>query len=374
VSADGQARSERVSLPRALAVSIALHAVLLLILAFLPSRPREPRADETLAVTFDLRPPAVEPVPPPDDDLFRPRGPERERPDETSVNPAPSALGQVAPLPSPPVPEPAEPRPEVPRPQDRPDLRPPSEREDEAADANDDDEGGALSGIERPGPRPDLRERIPRDVPERIDLGRAIRDFRSDPGVTALPTAPAPQGNPEGIDLPLGTFETIGFGDDVDLAFETREFDWSDYSRQVYKAIWKAWHERMCVRFRSETIRTLADTHGGQQVTAYGQQVCTIDDFAEWSRATGSGTVAHAVLIQFTIERDGDVAEVRIVRSDGNAAVDTTSSETLLKVVLPPLPENFPKERERVRARFLVDATVPALRHGLGAMKARGYF
>jgi hypothetical protein len=130
------------------------------------------------------------------------------------------------------------------------------------------------------------------------------------------------------------------------LTFETREYDWSDYARQIYIAIWRAWHRRLYE---------------------------TTDDFEKWAYANG-WFLNHESRIRFVIERTGQVNGIVIEGRSGCDPLDLSATQALAEVILPPLPADFPKEREVVHARFLAEGRVHDMRPVLSALRRYGYF
>jgi TonB family protein len=118
--------------------------------------------------------------------------------------------------------------------------------------------------------------------------------------------APFRYDNPTaGISTPTGS-----------LSFDTKGFDWGSYSRRIYWIIWSNWNARM------------------PQAVYTGQK--------------------GAVTVRFVIERDGRLSVISILDESGVPAYDSAAVLALeASNPLPPLPDNFPKEREGVTGRFL---------------------
>ncbi len=146
---------------------------------------------------------------------------------------------------------------------------------------------------------------------------------------------------PDALDLP-----TQGFGVG-ELTFTSTDFDWSDYGRQVYIAIWREWHRQMF----------------------YG-----VDEFERFAHRRQSWLMEHWNRLEFTIVRDGGVARVRLLRESELDPHDDATVRTLEGVVLPPLPEAFPRDEETVKARFLIYGDIRSMRRSLEYMRRRGYF
>lgn len=324
MSGRGRARSEpRFGLGTALVVSVVLHLILTVLGWWLPATSSEARVqdreDAVLRFTFAADPrdtPAIEtpgelPVPQPTS-RRQPAEPttvvEAQRPQAR-----PTRDAQIVP--------------ELTEPVDGgPDLGTESSmpQEDRAA--------SHLSGTEAQGQRPSL------------DLGRAVQDFgekleRSRPTVR--------RGNaPDGTFVPdAGQFPTTGYGMG-NLTFETRDFDWSDYARQIYIAIWRAWHRRLYE---------------------------TVDDFEKWAYANG-WFLNHENRIRFVIERSGQVSGIVVEGASGCAPLDLSATQALAEVILPPLPSDFPKDREVVYARFVAEGRIQDMRAVLSTLRRYGLF
>ena len=63
----------------------------------------------------------------------------------------------------------------------------------------------------------------------------------------------------------LSQVPSSGFGVG-NLTFESTDYDWSDYGRQIYMAIWRAWHNRL---------------------------YATTDDFEKWAYRTDEWFIRH---------------------------------------------------------------------------------
>jgi len=145
---------------------------------------------------------------------------------------------------------------------------------------------------------------------------RSIGPDRPGAGGPGRPGAPG-----TGDDYDVG----VGGGFYGDLQFESGDFDWSDYSRKVYFAVRRAWLRELYARVprfgRDQTLLGLRDLDG-------------------------------EVVIQFILARDGSVQELEIVRPSPMPSLDDGSSAALRRAVLPPLPDDFPRDRERVAFLF----------------------
>ena len=197
----------------------------------------------------------------------------------------------------------------------------------------------------------DVRNEIPPDPTDEggrprppLDLGRAVRDFGETLDHTPRNSRRGTGGTSTFVPEP-GQFPTTGYGLG-NLAFETRDFDWSDYGRQIYIAIWRAWHNRLYQ---------------------------TVDDFEKWAYGNG-WFLNHENRIRFVIERSGQVTGIAVEADSGCAPLDASATQALAEVILPPLPDDFPKEREIVHARFLAEGSIREMRPSLARLKRYGLF
>jgi hypothetical protein len=131
------------------------------------------------------------------------------------------------------------------------------------------------------------------------------------------------------------------------LVFESRDYDWSHYGRQIYMAIWRAWHNRLWL---------------------------TTDDFEKWAHQTQSWLLNHQTQVRFVIERNGQVTGIVTESGSGCAPLDQSAIDALAEVILPPLPQDFPREGEVVHARFIAMGETRAMRPVLSRYKAMGLF
>jgi len=181
-----------------------------------------------------------------------------------------------------------------------------------------------------------------------LDIEEALRDFgraleRSRPATP--PSSPAPEGSNVIVpDLSVVPMTGFGMGN---LVFESRDYDWSDYGRQVYMAIWRAWHNRLWV---------------------------TADDFEKWAAQQRDYRLDDSTQVHFVIERNGQVTGIYLENSTQCEPFDASALESLEEVILPPLPAGFPRDREVVHARFIGKGPIRAMRPNLRRMRQLGYF
>jgi hypothetical protein len=154
-------------------------------------------------------------------------------------------------------------------------------------------------------------------------------------------------GSPEGLELPqLDRLPESGFGYG-NLVFESSDFDFSEYARQIYMAIWRAWHNRLYY---------------------------STDEFDRWAYARQSWLLDHQLQIRFTIHANGQVDGIFIEDDSGCLPLDQSAVDALKEVILPPLPTEFPRDQETVHGRFIGQGDIRALKKSLSWLKSRGEF
>jgi len=180
---------------------------------------------------------------------------------------------------------------------------------------------------------PSLDERI-------SDFGRAVQKIRAAPSPQPM-REPAKVFEPDWPSLPP-TGQTLG-----NLTFESGDFDWEDYGRQIYWIIWRTWHNRLFSR---------------------------VDDFEKWAQQNNIGMLNHINAVQFTIESNGEISSIVLETDSGMVPFDLSSTEALEEAVLPPLPDDFPRDRETVHAQFIGYGQIGSMRRSLQEFKRRGWF
>jgi outer membrane biosynthesis protein TonB len=181
-----------------------------------------------------------------------------------------------------------------------------------------------------------------------MDVGQAIQEWGR-AAARAREASPRSSGGgtsrnvfqPDPSGLPATGF---GVGN---LVFESRDYDWSDYARQIYFAIWKAWHYRLYL---------------------------TTDDFEKWAHESGEWYLRHQTRVRFAIESSGQITGIQVETPSGCIPLDDSAADALAEVILPPLPDDFPREREVVHALFIATGEVLGLRPTLRVLKERGLF
>jgi TonB family protein len=144
-----------------------------------------------------------------------------------------------------------------------------------------------------------------------VDLRDAIKGMRGAIG--------GPQVDPGSI---TGGGGEIGTADQGPLSFETSWFDWGPYAQSMVSKIRVNWYANM-----PQLIRT------------------------------GIGGV---VTIRFTIQRDGRITDVTILKTSGHPPYDHAAKKAIeLSSPLAALPKDFPNPNERVTAMFYYNTPLP---------------
>ncbi len=328
----------KLAMQRAVILSVLLHGSIVALIFLFPEAGRRPapvvegriiERDPPVPITF-LAPLPPEPVAPPTPLAPPSPAPDRPLPDV----PSPDERYDDVPLRMEPNPA----RPTVPAEAPRADQ--PAARGLEGDRPAGGESGGRraepLSGS--PGGGADAR---PRDLPSRLrEFGRAIGRSPGEP-------APSPEGSGTGRGgFSLPDFPSAGFGVG-NLQFESRDFDWADYGRAIYVAIWRAWHNRLLM---------------------------SAGVFERWSTQNREPLLDHQSIVRFVIDRSGGVSGVVVETPSGCYPLDDSAADALRSVILPPLPADFPRDRENVRAIFLANGEIRFLRPSLEILKSRGYF
>jgi hypothetical protein len=328
----------------AVIVSILLHVLLVILSVWFPvSRSAAVVVDEpeqTITFSFDRD------VAPTTDD---PREDARFSP----LEPRPSALPAQVPVPD---------RPESPPLDATEPVAPQAPLDDPAPPEAAPEQFEAAETVEPPEPpgsglpqRPDDGARQsptpPQDASPNpdIDLQQALRDFgraRASRPAAPQPSQPSDRSQSNVFVPDLSSIPMSGFGMG-NLVFESRDYDWSDYGRQVYMAIWRAWHNRLWM---------------------------TTDEFEKWAYRNQDWRLKDASQVRFVIESNGQVTGIVHEGGDGCEPLDASALDALAEVILPPLPADFPRDREVVHARFFAEGPVRAMRPVLGRYKAMGLF
>jgi TonB family protein len=229
----------------------------------------------------------------------RPPGPEAERlgppdsadePEEVTPEPLPEEPApEIEPESEPELEEPA---PEVESEPPQPEASPPVEAPEEENAPRPRDEPEPLRELPPVQPRP-----VPRDPP--------------------VPR-PAP---PDRLDTRVeGGF----FGD---VQFDSKDYNWSDYTTKLYFAVYRAWLRELWGR-----------------VPRFERDQLQLD----LARIEGE------VVIHFVLHRDGGVTGIDVRRPSVLPTLDEASQAALQRAVIPPLPDDFPRNTEGVTFRFVM--------------------
>jgi len=170
------------------------------------------------------------------------------------------------------------------------------------------------------------------------EFGRAVEFSRDQ--AASRPQEPRNSFEPDYSNLPT-TGQAIG-----NITFESGDYDWEDYYRQIYWTIWRAWHNRLLAR---------------------------VDDFEKWAQQDSVFMLDHINGVRFTIERSGQIVDIVIERESGSEPFDLSSVEGLDESLLPPLPDDFPRESENVHVFFLGQGPVGSMRRSLQELKRAGW-
>ena len=172
------------------------------------------------------------------------------------------------------------------------------------------------------------------------DFGRVVERSR-ERTASSRPQQPRNSFEPDWASLPT-TGQAIG-----NLTFESGDYDWEDYSRQIYFIIWRAWHNRLLAR---------------------------ADDFEKWAQQDSVFMLDHMNGVRFTIEKNGQIVDIVLERASGSEPFDLSSIEGLDEALLPPLPDDFPRDMETVHVYFIGQGPIGSMRRTLLEFKRAGWF
>jgi len=356
---DQQPNSEprRFGLGWALLASAVLHLALILISFVVPitsqSAIPEPQPDTVLKFDFAD---ATDPELQGSTESMMPIPAQQPRQLPQVARTAPSAPTQI-PVPPQPQTPPAQQNPEPRADQPHESAEDPTRAEespfDEPREADDPGEPSGSELLEQP----DGRFANPPAAPEsgtpaepggrNISLGRALEEYRNQ-----LAQRPPPRpgqygaGSQPSVFVPnAGDWPMRGVGID-NLIFETRDFDWEDYARQIYNEILRAWYKRL---------------------------YATTGEFEKWAYGN-TWELNHWTQIRFVIENSGDVTTISVEIPATCDPLDQSAVQALDEVILPPLPRDFPKSREVVHARFIARGHIFDMRPYFRRLERQGYF
>lgn len=311
--------------------SFVVHVLLIIILTFVvPHRPVTVEAQVAppsppVPITFvdPLRPKAPAPPRPKADELDARKPPPRAAAKPLRMQPAPESVAEL--------------------------NRDSKESAATRAGRSDSRPAGGEAGGPRTTPAPGVPARVDEvasnpDEPKDL-LGR-LRDFKR--AVEAPPPTPhGPEGGGRGSGgVTMPNLPPTGFGVG-NLEFEGRDYDWENYGRQIHGIIWRAWHNRLLV---------------------------TASVFERWAAENRRFGLDHRNGVRFTILRTGQVVDIAIETPSGCYPLDDSATDALKEVVLPPLPEDFQRDREIVHARFIAEGEIRTMKAYLQQLKNAGYF
>ncbi|RMG44993.1 MAG: hypothetical protein D6718_08750 [Acidobacteria bacterium] len=314
-------------------ISLLLHAAALALLAPWAGAAPPAAADELL-VPLRLAAPAEEPEP---DDRrllgFRSEGEIEGEPDRPQLPPSEIPGAPPPPeTPSTPEPEPPEESPapappaEAARPPDRAEPQPLPENREESPERAPAEAAESAQREPEPSPAGSEPEELPREEeapPTGLPPEPAAPPASTAPG----PSAPAPVRPPPVPDLDIPFEGGLAGGD---LRFDSPDYDWSDYATKLYFAIYRAWLREL----DSHLMRIARDQR----------------------LAGGGGEIAFDTVVHFIIERKGAIGGIEVLVPSANRSGDDAATSALRRAVVPPLPDDFPRDREGVTAVFRVRA------------------
>jgi outer membrane biosynthesis protein TonB len=273
--------------------------------------------------------------------------PQQEQPEEVNVElPAPETEPVEMPEP---VEEQQEPQPE-PEPQEAEPLPDPERDPTEATAAE-------AIGTELPedadadlrrAPPEEQQQEAQREQEGTMDTRSALADFRRAVEQGRPPASPSAPGKgsqgtvfmPEPSAMPAPG-SPMGL-----LEFESGDYDWSDYYRQIYFAILRAWYHRI---------------YAGDA------------EFNKWAWQAGTWLVNDRTKIKFVIQRSGQVTGIEVEVPSGCSPLDISATEALAEVILPRLPDDFPRDSETVHATFLMQMNVRHIRPWYQQLRSLGF-
>lgn len=112
---------------------------------------------------------------------------------------------------------------------------------------------------------------------------------------------------------------------DQNLKFDSKDYAWSEYATKLYFAVYRAW---------------LRELHG------------RVRRFERDQTLHGLRSLEGKVSIHFTIHRDGGVSRLQVRKPSRLPALDAASEAALRRAVIPPLPDDFPRDQEGVTFGF----------------------
>ncbi len=313
----------------AFSASTWIHMIVLILLVWLPAvRPH--REEKKEVVQFDV---TKQEQPPPKP---KPREPE-PRPFRTPPASRPTPpTGGAAERPQFVPPSGSQLPPPQSLPRERVDSRFPSQLPDPSSlGPKGDRPGGPAGGVGEPAAGPGRGE----GAPGTSELSRAILDFRRSllnregSGGGGKGEGGSGSGG-SGIGSGPPSASGFGFGN---LLFEGNDYDFvkKGYASQAYYAILKAWYRRL---------------------------YAMADRFEQWAFARGNFLLDHQNRIRFVIGHSGQIERVELLTESGCQPLDVSATDALREVVLPPLPEDFPRGEEGVLVTFMAMGDIHGMR------------
>lgn len=133
------------------------------------------------------------------------------------------------------------------------------------------------------------------------------------------------------------------------IKFDSKDYNWEEYSTKLYFAVYRAWLRELLGRVRRfERDQILND-------------LTLIEGQAS---------------IRFTIQRDGAAEGVMVVDPSVIPTLDEASRAAIERAVIPPLPIDFPRDSEGVTFRFVISGfeTAAQIERQLKYLQYRGEF
>jgi TonB family protein len=133
------------------------------------------------------------------------------------------------------------------------------------------------------------------------------------------------------------------------IKFDSKDYNWEEYSTKLYFAVYRAWLRELLGRVRRfERDQILNDLN----------------------------LIEGQVSIRFRLVRDGSARGVSVVDPSVIPTLDEASRAAIERAVLPPLPGDFPRDEEGVTFRFVITGFESAtqIEWQLKRLQARGEF
>ena len=115
------------------------------------------------------------------------------------------------------------------------------------------------------------------------------------------------------------------------LGFESTDFDWDEYETRVYRVVWPSWYQSLWQEAK----------HGA---------FSTEQKQKELKKLRGS------CVVRISIQRDGTIIDSEMVGPSSLTSLNAAVLKMLKDLKLPPLPRTFPRDRERLKMGFILEA------------------